>query len=218
MTETYVETKPAHRWRDPRPVWRVLALFFGLATIVYLLFALYGALVVLQAQYWLPPELAVALDSSFLALNKVATPLFLMCAALTLVLTYILIANAHTLESGVNLTSPAMAIASYFIPIICLFMPPAMMGHLWRATFASSGRQPQGIIALWWGAFLISSLIATWAGIAGNAESALETTQLFGWQTLGFTARMIAAITLLYIFGSIVGQQMLHQKSHAVAT
>jgi len=215
MTETYVETQTGHRWRDPRPVWRALALFYGVEILVYLLFTLYGALVLSQAQYWLPPDLAVVADSASLALNRIAVPIFIICAGLTMALTYILIANAHALEPSTKLTKPAMAIASYFIPLICLFMPPAVMGQLWRATFGASGRQPHGIIALWWSAFLIAAFIGTWAAFA---ESSADASKLVRGQTLGFVSRIIAASTLLYIFSSIVSQQLLSQRSRPEAT
>lgn len=223
MAETYTEVSGKHTWRDPTGPWRVLCVLYAIAIAIYL------ALCIAEATAWtvfaglfaIEPGAAAMFDQAVITLSSAVLPIYLVCAIATLVLTYRLVANAHAVGAPGSLTGPGMAVAAFIIPFVSLIMPPLVMGQLWRATFTAAGssRGPGGVIAFWWTAFLIGSFTGTYVlnatgGLFGQTSPPPAQLQnLLAVSAFSFLTRVIAASTLLYIFGALVK----HQKRSTAA-
>ena len=88
------------------------------------------------------------------------------------------------------------------------------MGSLWKAT-STNARGPNGLIAVWWTAFLISSfsglaVINTSGGFFANVAPSLDDgamINILSVSVVGFLTRAIAALTLLRIFSILVSRR-----------
>ncbi|MGE0742908.1 MAG: DUF4328 domain-containing protein [Hyphomonadaceae bacterium] len=211
MSETYEEVGSRHQWRNPTGLWRFLAVCYLIAIAIYALLGVAEALVLLLylGRMTIDAANAATVEHAVAILNQLIAPVFVVCATITLLLLYRLIANEHARGPSTKLTGPVLAVAAYFIPLLGFFMPPLIMAELWRASFGRDGRQPNGAITLWWTALIIGTFTAIFANYADAASWAdpRNAIKLYGASIISFIARSIAAGTLLYIFGTLVGQQ-----------
>lgn len=206
MAETYAEGASKHTWRDPKLLWRFMLVAYVAAIITYLAIALnetlvwflYAGLISIEQQ---PAQMIDAIAAVF---NASIMPVYVVCAIATLLLLYRLVENVHALGAPEGMTGSGMAVASFFIPILSLFMPPNVMGKLWRARFQKTGRQPNGIIALWWTTFMISNVLGVVISRAPADESAEAMQPLLVISAITFVCRALAAGTLLSIFGALI--------------
>jgi hypothetical protein len=211
MSETYAEVSSSHEWRDPAWLWRLLVV--GYMAAIALLITLGASEAFVLALYLGAAPLSESAAQTFSqiveALNRLLPAVIVACAFVSLVLNYRLVANAHARKPATKLTGPVLAIAAYFIPLLSLFMPPLIMAELWRAAFGASGRQPNGAIALWWTAFLMSAFFGMLTMFADPMDwsDPGQAPRLLAISTASFATRVIAAGALLYIFGALVRQQ-----------
>lgn len=214
MSETYEEVTSAHEWRDPVIAWRIflvlyvaaIALFFLLAAGQTLVWAYNANLFRISA------DTAALFDNTFAKLNSALPPLYIGCALATVFLTYRTFANAHAAGASNRLTGPLLAATAYFIPFFFLFLPPLMMGKLWGATFGESGPKPGGLIAMWWGTFLLGSFF----GVISYTSTAATFEHELRWilvNAISLLLRGIAAACLLITFAAIVKRQRQNRVS-----
>lgn len=225
-TETYSEVK-SYTWKDPSGLLRWLFVFFAIAI------ALYVSIAAISAYVWtiwagftfIEEDAALVLDQVFAALTQCVGPIFFVCAFLVMRLTYRLVANCHSRDPDTTLAKPAFAAFAYVIPFASLILPPLIMGELWRASFkgAARRRNPNGVIGLWWGAFLAGGVSGLAAIAASGAFTQTPTAtsdpnvvmSMLRLDAITFSTRGLSAILLLYIFGVLVKQQKVPQEDTA---
>lgn len=185
------------RWRDPIIAWQAMRACFALAMIVYALSATATLAVLAYAYGHLPTEAYYWLDQSYSVLSVANLWVWTITFLALLVLTYILVGNAHSSGRHASLPSPTMAIATYFIPIGNFVLPPQMMGDLWRATQA---KEPRGRIA-WWRTAVITS-----GGLSLFAFSSWEEAYEFAVaiSIASDVAAIAAAVLTLWVFSALV--------------
>jgi hypothetical protein len=211
MSETYEEIASAHEWRDPAIAWPfflvsylvAIVLYFVLAVAAATVWASYTGLITISA------DDATRFDSIVVPLNTALVVVFLTCAVSTSFLTYRTFANAHAAGAQNRLTGPLLAAGAYYMPFIGFFLPPLMMGKLWQATFGDDGPNPGGIIAMWWGTFLLGCFFAT-ISMNAVAETFEHEVRWVMVSTISLVLRGVAATCLLITFGAIVKRQ--HQN------
>lgn len=137
---------------------------------------------------------AATFDRTFALLDSSIWPVFGACAVMTVLLTYRVFANAHARGADKRLTGPVLAAGSYFMPFLGLFLPPLMMGKLWRETFGENGAKPSGIIGFWWFALIFGGFTGV---LVLNANAAPgEEHRWFLLATVSFLLRAAAAASL----------------------
>jgi len=214
MAETHNGVAGKHTWRDPTSLWRFMLAAYIPAIVTYLVIVLneivvwflYAGLISIEQ------EPAAMIDKVAAVFNLSILPLYVICAIVTLLLLYRLVENVHALGAPDGMTGSGMAVASFLIPIVSLFMPPNIMGKLWRAHFQKSGRQPNGIIAFWWTTFMVGNVMGVYLSMTPLDQSPEAMQPLFVISAITFICRALAALTLLSIFGALVKP---HNEDHA---
>jgi hypothetical protein len=209
-----------HTWRDPGLVWQMLRVAYVAAIALYLFMLLLEVVTLGAYVGWisLSYEQATLLDEMAVRSNNYPIIVFIVCGSLTIALTYRLAANSQN-------QNPGLASASYVIPFLNFVMPPIVIGQIWRDSFANSvaPQKPNGRIGAWWAAYLGATFTGLYlrrytGGVFDDGPSDIpleDIGSVVAVSALGFFCRIVAASTLLWIFGTLVKQQRTPSLSEA---
>jgi hypothetical protein len=105
--------------------------------------------------------------------------------------------------SGTTLNyTPTWAAASYFVPVVAIFVPPAAMSEIWTASHKSSTRS---LVPLWWTLVVLSSLTGQMFSTTFDQAKGLEfltSDKIFFFQCLS----QLVSIALIATTASLVAQ------------
>lgn len=93
---------------------------------------------------------------------------FIPAALFFLVWLYFAVDNLHDAGLSGLKARPAWSVASYFVPLANLFVPPGVMRELWNRSHGEDEWQAKaevGGVSIWWTGFLAGSLILGVLGI-----------------------------------------------------
>jgi hypothetical protein len=134
----------------------------GVYIAIHALFLLWGA-------YILWRELSTGFGLAYILIAPLASPFGLLSfvAAAIPVLLWIHRAGTNLIEGGVNDLehAPGWAVASYFIPVINLFVPMKAMRELCNRSNGEDVWQAKaavGDVSAWWSCFIAGNLVQAW--------------------------------------------------------
>jgi|GEM_PF-5413894 len=90
--------------------------------------------------------------------------LFLGAVVLFLCWKYRAASNSRILDPSIMAVSPGMAVGSYFIPFVNLYLPVKAMSEISRASFGSTP-----LVPIWWTLHLLSAVL-TWSAIRSDSD------------------------------------------------
>lgn len=178
------------------------------------------ALFLLWAAYVLWRELSTGFGLAYILIAPLASPFGLLAfiAAAVPFLFWLHRAGSNLIESGVaDLThAPGWTVASYFIPVINLFVPMKAMRELhnrsngedvWQANAAV------GDVSAWWSCFIAGNLIQAWLiltysfNVLTNLEILTPPGVNSGLAVFSIALLIGAAVFLFRIVGSVTRAQ-----------
>lgn len=149
-----------------------------------------------------------------IAIGLIAT--FVIVAIMFLVWVHRANRNLHALEVREVEYTPGWAVGSWFIPILNIFRPYAIMREIWRGSRSPSNSAAEGhasvpaSLGVWWGAWLVAGVLESLSASFVRGESpSMDDFKSSAYLSIGSSLlNFVAGVIIIVLIGTIAQSQM----------